>query len=423
MRHLNDGTLRRMQDEPLSTSGAEKDHYASCATCRERAMAIATEAERAAMLMALPEPEVETQAALNRLRRAAASQQAFRPSPWTSLKALFVSSSNRSVRPAAALALVLTAMVALVVTGVADNFVKVFEPQQFQAVQVRPESLRGLPDLSQFGDMTFSSTPTFTTVADAAAAQGKTGLNVLAPEGSALPSRVGGGRSYVVMSPMQATFTFSAAKAQAWATAHGKSLPAMSPGLDGSTLTVDAGPAVILVYGGSTDAINRAVGVGGGSKRAVPPPGEPSGTGPASTTDAPAPTTDGPPVSGNTAGAYDPTSLQLPDLAVVEMKSPRVNSSGASVQQIEDYLISLPGFPQDLAAQIRAIGDPTTTLPVPVPTGQQSHQVDVQGVHGLFVGDSTGLGSGMIWSKGGVLYATVGTLTESELAGVARSLH
>jgi hypothetical protein len=113
----------------------------------------------------------------------------------------------------------------------------------------------------------------------------------------------------------------------------------------------------------------------------------------------------------------------LPDVAVVEMKSPRVSSSGASVQQVEDYLISLPGFPPDLAAQIRAIGDPTTTLPVPVPTGQQSHQVDVQGVRGLFVGDSTGLGSGMIWSKGGVLYATVGTMTESELTGVARSLH
>jgi hypothetical protein len=422
MRHLNDGTLRRMQDEPLSTSGAEKDHYASCATCRERAMAIATEAELAAMVLALPEPEVETQAALNRLRRAAAGQQAFRPGLWTSLKGLFVSGSNRSVRPAAALALVLTAMVTLVVTGVADNFVKVFEPQQFQAVQVRPESLRGLPDLSQFGDMTFSSTPTFTTVADAAAAHDKTGLAVIAPDGSSLPSRVGGGRSYVVMSPMRATFTFSAAKAQAWATAHGKSLPAMSPGLDGSTLTVDAGPAVILVYGGSTDAINRAVGVGGATKHPVPPQGEPgSAAGAAPTTDGTAPTTDG--TAPTTAGAYDPTSLQLPDLAVVEMKSPRVNSSGASVQQIEDYLLSLPGFPQDLAAQIRAIGDPTTTLPVPVPTGQQSHQVDVQGVRGLFVGDSTGLGSGMIWSKGGVLYATVGTLTESELAGVARSLH
>jgi hypothetical protein len=417
MRHLNDGTLRRMQDEPLSTSGAEKDHYASCASCRERAMAIATEAERAAMLMALPEPAVETQAALNRLRRAAAGQEAFRPGPWTSLKGAFASGSNRTARPAAALALALAAMVALVATGVADNFVKIFEPQQFQAVQVRPDSLRGLPDLSQFGEMKFASTPNFTTVADATAAHDKTGLTVIAPDGSALPSRVGGGRSYVVMSPIQATFTFSAAKAQAWAAAHGKTLPAMPAGLDGSTITVDAGPAVLLVYGGSTDAINRAVGVGGGSRHSVPPRGDDAAGGPAPAADAPALP------DKAAAGAYDPTSMQLPDLAVVEMKSPKVSSSGASVQQIEDYLVSLPGFPPDLAAQIKAIGDPTTTLPVPVPTGQQSHQVDVQGVRGLFVGDSTGLGSGMIWSKSGVLYATVGTLTESELTGVARSLH
>ena len=390
MRHLNDGTLRRMQDEPLSTTGAEKDHYASCAACRERAMAIATEAERAAMLMALPDPEVETQAALSRLRRTAAGQAAFKPGPWTSLKGLFVSGSNHSVRPVAALALAMAAMVALVATGAADNFVKVFEPQQFQAVQVRPDSLRGLPDLSQFGDMKFTSTPTFTTVADAAAAHAKTGLNVITPDSGSVPGRVGTNRSYVVMGPLQASFTFSAAKAQAWAKTHGKTLPATPSGLDGSTLTVTAGPAVIVAYGGSTNAINQAVGVDGAN-------------------------------SGS--GGFDPASLRLPDVAVVEMKSPQVSSSGASVQQIENYLISLPGFPPDLAAQIRAIGDPATTLPVPVPTGQQSHQVDVQGVRGLFVGDSTGLGSGMIWSKGGVLYATVGTMTESELTGVARSLH
>jgi hypothetical protein len=39
------------------------------------------------------------------------------------------------------------------------------------------------------------------------------------------------------------------------------------------------------------------------------------------------------------------------------------------------------------------------------------------------VGDSTGLGSGMIWSRGGILYATVGTMTESEITAVAGSLH
>ena len=110
-------------------------------------------------------------------------------------------------------------------------------------------------------------------------------------------------------------------------------------------------------------------------------------------------------------------------MAVVEMTNPVVSSTGASVTTIEDYLVSLPGFPPDLAAQIRAIGDPATTLPVPVPTGQDSHQVDVNGAKGLFVGDSTGLGSGVVWTKDSVLYATVGTMTEDEVTGVARSLH
>jgi hypothetical protein len=407
MRHLNSGTLRRMVDEPITTTGAEKDHYASCAACRERAMAIATEAEGAAMLLSLPDPEVETQAALSRLRRTAVGQKAHRRSAWTSLQDLFANSSNRTARPLAALALAVAAMVALVATGAAENFVKVFEPQQFQAVQVRPDSLRGLPDLSQFGDMSFPQTPSFTTVADASTAQAHTGLSVIVPAGSSLPSRVSGGRNYIVMTPLEASFTFRAAKAQAWATAHGKTLPKMPADLDGSTLTVTAGPAVIVAYGGSTDALRRAAGVSDSSSGTLAPPPE---GGKAS-------------IASQTKGAYDPASGNLPDVAVVEMKSPKVSSSKASIQEVQDYLISLPGFPADLAAQIRAIGDPTTTLPVPIPTGQQSHSVDVQGVRGLFVGDSTGLGSGMLWTKGGVLYATVGTMTESELTGVARSLH
>jgi hypothetical protein len=392
MRHLNQGTLRRMQDEPLSTTGAEKDHYASCADCRQRAMAIATEAEGAAMLMTVPDLEVETQAALTRLRRSAATQNSYKPSLLASLKELFVSGSNRSVRPVAALALATAMMVALVATGAAENFVKVFEPQQFQAVQVNPASLRTLPDLSQFGDMKATKTPRFAAATGLADAASQSGLKLLAVDGGSLPSRVQGGPSYVVMSPLQASFTFGAAKAQAWASAHGKTLPPMPTGLDGSTLTVNAGPAVLAIFGGSSDTIARAAGTGDSA-------------------------------SARANSAFDPTSLKLPDIAVVQMKSPTVTSSGASVQEIEDYLISLPGFPQDLASQIRSIGDPTTTLPVPVPTGQQSHQVDIQGVRGLFVGDSTGLGSGMIWSKNGVLYAAVGTMTESEITGVAGSLH
>jgi hypothetical protein len=381
-----------MQDEPLSTTGAEKDHYASCPECRQRAMTIATEAERAAMLMAVPGVEVETRAALIRMRGGAAHQRGYRSGLLQSLKGLFLSGSNRSVRPLAALALATAMAVALVATGAAESFVRVFEPQQFQAVQVNPDSLRTLPDLSRFGDMKAIKTSRFTSVGGLGEAASQSGLKLFAVAGGSLPSRVHGGPSYVVMSPLQASFTFSAAKAKAWASAHGKALPPLPAGLDGSTITVDAGPAVLALFGGSSDAVARAAGT---ARRA----------------------------GASGSGGFDPLSGGLPDVAVVQMKSPIVTSSGASVQQIEGYLISLPGFSPDLAAQIRSIGDPTTTLPVPVPTGQQSHEVDIQGAKGLFVGDSTGLGSGIIWSRGGVLYATVGTMSESEITAVAGSLH
>ena len=96
MRHLNDGTLRRMQDEPLSTTGAEKDHYEGCPACRQRAMAIAAEAERASMLMAVPDAGIDTQAALRRLRRSAAGQKPYRRTPWTRVTGLFASGGNRA---------------------------------------------------------------------------------------------------------------------------------------------------------------------------------------------------------------------------------------------------------------------------------------------------------------------------------------
>ena len=76
-----------------------------------------------------------------------------------------------------------------------------------------------------------------------------------------------------------------------------------------------------------------------------------------------------------------------------------------------------------LAAQIRAIGDPATTLPIPIPVGQAAAKnVKVHGVTGLFIGDSTGLGSGVLWQQNGLVYVVGGTLTEAETLAVANSL-
>jgi hypothetical protein len=51
-----------------------------------------------------------------------------------------------------------------------------------------------------------------------------------------------------------------------------------------------------------------------------------------------------------------------------------------------------------------------------------SESVTVQGVQGLAVGDSTGLGSVVVWVKGGIIYGVGGTLPESQVIAIANSL-
>jgi hypothetical protein len=113
----------------------------------------------------------------------------------------------------------------------------------------------------------------------------------------------------------------------------------------------------------------------------------------------------------------------IPSLVVAEAAQPRIRSTGATAQEIEDYLLEQPGVSPQLAAEIKAIGDPTTALPIPLPVERATAQtVQVQGVSGLAVGDNTGLGSGVIWEKDGVVYGVAGALPESQILAIANSL-
>ena len=148
----------------------------------------------------------------------------------------------------------------------------------------------------------------------------------------------------------------------------------MPPNIDGSALQVTIGTTVITQYGG-------AVSGGQGSGDAIP------------------------------------------GLVIGQMRAPTVTSTGVSVKDLEDYVLSLPEVSPDLAKEIRAVGDPTATLPVPIPVDlANSHSVNVQGVKGVEVGDNTGLGSGVIWEKDGIIYAVGGPLTEDQSLPIANSL-
>lgn len=286
---------------------------------------------------------------------------------------------RRFVKPLGGIiaAAALVAALALTPAGsLAASFITIFEPQQIAAVPVTQadlQSLRGLPDLSSFGTMSQTSSPQFQQVSSAAEAQRQSGLSLLAP--ASLPAGVPAKPTYNVATQGTASFAFSAAKASA--AASGKALPTMPADLDGSTLQATVGPAVIAVYG------NNSSYNGGGSD-----------------------------------------IHNFPSLIIGEAAAPKVTSTRATVKEIEDYLLAMPGVPADLAAAIRAIGDPSSTLPIPIPVERaNAQQIQVQGVNGLTIGDNTGIFSVIVWQKNGMVYGVGGTLPQDQALAIANSLH
>jgi len=284
-----------------------------------------------------------------------------------------------------ALAAVAVVSGALVVTGTAQSMLSIFEPKQFVPVPVQPASFASLPDLAAYGTMHISREPVIHQPESAASASSAAGLHVLVP--GFMPPGVSGPLAIHLVTEASGSFTFSSAKARATAHAEGRSLPSLPSDLDGTTLYLTAGPGVVETIGTQSPA-----------ERAGRSPSAP----------------------GNVTQLFG----GIPQVLIVEMHTPKVTSTGASVSELEGWLVSLPGVSPELKAQIRAIGNPENTLPVPIPTNAATAQhVPVQGVSGLLVGDRTGVGSGLLWEKDGIVYGVAGTLSADYVRALADSLH
>lgn len=362
MRHIDEGTLRRLQDEPLIMTDAQRRHLSECERCRERSAGMAMTA--AAVSPSFSAPAFDAETALSRFH-ARIEREGLQPVGTKRVR----TSAGRTVKawvagPVAAVALI-GALVFTPAGSLAQTFMTIFQPTGVQAVPVNVGELRGLPKLRKFGTMHVQSTARATSVSNASAASLATGMTVLVP--ASLPSGVPTTVTYQVAPGTRDSFTFSAAKAEAAARKAHKSIPPMPAAINGSTLQLTTYPMALAIYG------------------------SPRG---------------------------------IPTLAIGQTRAPRVSSTGVTVKQLEDYVLSLPGVSPDLAASIRSIGDPTSTLPIPIPMNlAQSESVTVQGVQGVAVGDSTGMGSVVVWVKDGIIHGVGGTLPESQVIDIANSLH
>jgi hypothetical protein len=328
-------------------------------------------------MLSVPETKVDTERALSRLRARVESERIAPVSRRASgPRSVGVNVWLKGLAAAATVALVATL---LTVSGLAETILTIFEPKQLVAVPITANDLSGASSFGAYGTLTWTEQPKPYDVPDIRTASRDSGMTVLVP--SNLPPGTGTAH-YGVMPKTTATFTFSADKTRQSAAAQKRTPPPMPANIDGSKLFITGGPAVVTIYDDGT----------------LP-------TGPNGATGAS-------PFSG------------MPRLVVAQGKPPVVQSDGVTVEQLQSYLLEQPGISPQLAAQIRAIKDPSSTLPVPIPVDMAtSKKVTVQGVEGIFVGDSTGLGSAVIWQKDGIVYGVAGTLTEQQVLAVANSLH
>lgn len=387
MRHLTEGALRRLYDEPYAVDEASRHHYRSCARCQERLGAIAEDARHALALMKVPGATVDSDSALHRVR--AAMTPPGRPGVRL-VESLRWRLGWRRPAVAGLVAAVLAGVLAF--TPLAANVMKIFEPSQVTPVTITQGDLKGLDAFAGWGDVTTTKEPELKEVASASEAARISGLPEIQVDSGRLPASLRAAPvSYGATTQAAGTVTFNS------------KAPAK---LRGSTLTVQLGPSQFAIYGDLAKLAQSARTETQGSQpvdSAAQAPGGPGGSGAAS------------------QQVQNAVRSAGPVMVVISMRAPQVSSTGVSVAEIKRELLAQPGLSPALRQAIQSIDDPKGNLPIPILAGSQvnAHEVQVQGAKATAVGDNTGLGSGVVWISSGRVYAVGGTLPEDQVLAVA----
>ena len=357
MRHPTEGVLRRLLDEPPGVAVADRAHVDGCAHCRAELDAMRDDARLVGASLANDAADrVDVAAAWHRLSTAPPAAGVARPPRARRVGAFLRRPSVAGVA------------FAVVVGGAgiaaANDWLPIFRTQRVEPVSITTGDLVALPDLSAYGTLVVSRAPNVREVPDAAAAKAETGLDV--PRVTDLPRGVAGDPTYSVGAKVSATFTFSAERAARAVTATGAALPPVPPGLDGSSVRLDAGPGVAQVWRSS-------------------------------------------------AGA--------PALVVGRAVAPAAYSSGAPFETVRDYLLSLPGLPDGVAAQLRSFTADGATFPLPVPADQVvTTTTAVDGVRATVLRTRDRSLAAVVWVDRGILNVVAGAFDTDELLAVAREV-
>ena len=399
------GALRASIDDAPdgATATALHDHVHACASCSDTVAELQRNAELAAPAIALTAPEAPpgaaaVEAALARFERRRARLATARAATATAAapasagpdpapapiplarpgRPAWLGTRGRAVAAALVATLVLTGLVATPDgRAAAASFLGQFRSQRLQAVPLDTgqanqvgDVLTGLVDSGVFtGDphqVTGLDDPEI--AADLAEAGRLAGFAVPAVDPSALPRGVERTPSRILVSrALEARITFDRDRALAYLRGHGRPDAQLPERFDGTQLVVRVPTVVVQQFAGRDG---------------------------------------GPAVLVGKAGMLGVDT-----------------EGGATLEELREVVLGLPGLPAETVAQLRSIGDWRTTLPIPVPTDQvRSRPATVNGAEGLSFADQTGRLHALLWQRDGHIWGVAGVLGADEARDVADSL-
>jgi hypothetical protein len=282
------------------------------------------------------------------------------------------------------IAAVVTVLLALVLfpnSGVfANQLFSLFRIQQFQSVQITRQDIqtlssRPIPSLEDLGSLQTQagSLQIHDNLTETQAAQ-MVNYPILLPH--YLPQGIPNDPDFGVMDSGHALFTFSASQAHDYFVKNGYGNVSIPANLDGATFDITTSAGVVIAYGNQAET----------------------------------------------------------QFMVVEVPSPVISATGkASLQDLRDFVLSLPGLPPQLVAQLKQIDLNSGVVPLPIPAGIGSQSITVHGTTGLLLTSNISTtiaqiksfpaGSATVWQVQGIIYAVGGTVSDTnQLLTSANSL-
>ena len=112
-------------------------------------------------------------------------------------------------------------------------------------------------------------------------------------------------------------------------------------------------------------------------------------------------------------------------LAIAEVPSPVVQGSSANALiDLRAFMLSLPHLPTDVHNLWQNVNSSTGTVPLPLPSAQtNAEKVSVNDASGVLLVDSSINYGGVIWQKGGIVYAVIANISDkAQILDTANSL-